>query len=65
MTVKANRGRSRVSLRRVSCAVSLLLLCGAAAARQGTGQSGQSGQTGQPSTTQTGTSGTGVQTNQA
>jgi len=67
MTVKANSGRSSVSLRRVSCAVSLLLLCGAAAARQGTGQTGtgQSGQTGQPSTTQTGTSGTGVQTNQA
>ncbi|MDQ3920629.1 MAG: TolC family protein [Acidobacteriota bacterium] len=68
MTVKANRAKSRAGLRRVSCAVSFLLLCGAAAARQGTGQtgqSGQSGQTGQPSTTQTGTSGTGVQTNQA
>ena len=65
MTVKTNRGRSCVSLRRVSCVVSLLLLCGVAAARQGTGQTGQSGQTGQPSTTQTGTSGTGVQTNQA
>src|SRR5438067_5045814 len=67
MTVKTNGGWRRASLRLCLCAAPLLLLCGAAAARQGTGQngSGQSTQSGQPSTTQTGTSGTSSQTNQA
>jgi len=66
MTAKANRGWCRGRLRPVLCAASLLL-CGAAAAQQGQGQSGtgQSGQTGQPSITQTGTGGTASQTNQA
>src|SRR5205085_3087258 len=67
MTVKTNGGWRRASLRLCLCAAPLLLLCGAAAARQGTGQngSGQSTQSGQPSTSQTGTGGTASQTNQA
>src|SRR5919202_1443841 len=64
MTVKANRGWCRGRLRAVLCAASLLL-CGAAAARQGQGATGQSGQAGQPGTSQPGTGGAGVQTDQA